>query len=565
MLAALTALLVAAPGVSAQDDPFKGPTKVVEGPEGRVKITVPVRWREESISGNIVLRVRAPHSGGHDIIVTRETGQSDVDAQRDRYLTYDSGKYAGAEVKKLAEPFYGYRLNAPSKNVVIFRRFITDGDDGLVIVSSSRLKMFDQVYKEQLFAVLASIEVAGRAGGAATSSAEEGGERRVFDPAAVVSLVAPAAWKSLAPDPDEKEVLTLGLKGSRSGPVIRMLDMGSPTNANLVLSKVSGQWKSYGSVVFKRFPGKPPRMMCANRKPGWIDYVIAYDANGHGYALHLTVREGSFEKFRAITDAIGSTVVFTDGDYAPPKSPPGEVHDEVRKAFVVHAKAEQAGMIPAVVKLLRGFEKDWRRVGLGDSRKAPPIHILVTTDDAFADASHGFGKRPAAYDRSTCMVVVAPQPDDRALHDGWRGGIYAALAEASLHRDMPGKVPPWLRTGLAACMEAAGRSGKGPDEPHPAYVKILDNSAATQLLTPLPDVLKRTNADYFMAEKLDGHAMAWGYTHLALFGSGTLPGIYRKWKKAAERARRDAPPFDLGDYTGGVADLTKHIERELTR
>jgi hypothetical protein len=231
----------------------------------------------------------------------------------------------------------------------------------------------------------------------------------------------------------------------------------------------------------------------------------------------------------------------------------------------VHAKVEQAGTIPEVVKLLRGFEKDWRRVGLGDAKKPPPIHILVAADEAFAETSHGFGERPAAYDRSTCMVVVAPRPADRGLHDGWRGDIYAALAEASLHRDMAGKVPPWLRAGLAACLEAAGRSDKGPDEPHPAYVKVLDNRAATEQLTPLAEVLARTNADYFMAETPVNHAMAWGYTHLMLFGSGTLPGIYRKWKKAAERARRGMPAFELGDYTGGVADLTKHIERELTR
>ena len=49
--AALFAVLLAAFAARAQDDPFKGPTKVVEGPEGRVRITIPTRWREESISG----------------------------------------------------------------------------------------------------------------------------------------------------------------------------------------------------------------------------------------------------------------------------------------------------------------------------------------------------------------------------------------------------------------------------------------------------------------------------------------------------------------------------------
>lgn len=564
MLAALTALLLAVSGATAQDDPFKGPTKVVKGPEGRVSITVPARWREESISGNIVLRVRAPYGGGHDIIVTREAGQSDVDAQRDRYLAYDSGKYAGSEVKKLSKPFYGYRLNAPSKNVVIFRRFIADGEDGLVVASSSRLKMFDETYADQVLAVLSSIQVAGGAGGGATV-AEEGGERRVFDPAAVVSLVAPAAWKSLPPDAEEKEVLTLGLKGSRSGPVIRLLDMGSPTNANLVLSNLSRQWKVFGKIVSKRFPGKPPRMMCVNKKPGWIEYVIAYAVGSHGYALHLTVREGSFEKFRAIADTIGGTVVFTDGEFAPPKSAPGEIHEEYHRAFVVHAKVEQAGAVPQIVKLLGRFEKDWRRIRIGKLKKPPPIEILVAPADGFAEASHGFGEPPAAYDRSTCLVVVAPRPDDRAMQDAWQGRVFAALAEATLHRDMAGRVPPWLRTGLAACMEAAGRSGEGPDEPHPAYVKVLDNRAATDTLLPLKDVLARTNADYFMAETLVNHAMAWGYTHLMLFGKGSLPGIYRKWKKAAEKARHGTPEFDLGDYDKGIEDLKKHIERELLK
>ena len=65
---------------SAQEkDPFGGDARDVVDAAGRMKVTVPKSWQDQDLSGTIVIHVRAPlQRGGHDLLVTREEGQSDV-------------------------------------------------------------------------------------------------------------------------------------------------------------------------------------------------------------------------------------------------------------------------------------------------------------------------------------------------------------------------------------------------------------------------------------------------------------------------------------------------------
>jgi hypothetical protein len=489
----------------------------------------------------------------------REGGQSDVDAQRDRYLEYDSGNYPGAEIQRLEKPF-GYRLNHDGKNKVLIRCFLTDGSDGLVVSMSSRLQNFD-AWAEKVFAILLSVKISG--GGGITRQPERAGPAlRRFGKKGIVSVVAPGVWKPLTPEEDN-ELLVLGLKGTRSGPVITVIDEGEPTNPNLVLVSLSTTWKkSYGHVVAKRVGAKPPALMVKNRKPGSVDYILAFAAGSHGYTLRLNVREGGYERMKSLLDDMARSIVLMGGEYKPAKDLPGLVTVDYKKQYVVHAKAERADAAEKAKKLISGFEKHWSRIGVGSRRKPPPIHIVIVEEEDFDEQSHGFGDLPVAYDRLDCAVVALPPPSDKQALPNWKGRFYAALAAASLQRDLAVAAPPWLLVGLCTCMDAAGRSGKGPDEAHPAYVQLLDTKTATDSQAKLTEVLNYTYGDVLQAETPANATMAWGYTHLLLFGRSSLSSTYRNWVKALEKRKRgEAPYFDPGKYDRAEEDLKKHVLR----
>jgi len=544
--------------VGAQE--FKGETQILNGVEGRVRITVPAKWVRQQPGGLVILKAKAPGShGGHRLQIVREAGQSDVDKQRDRYLEFDNGKYPGAEIQKFSSPFFGYRLNHEAKNKVILRAFKTDGSDGLVVSLSSRFKFFDRYYASTNIAVLGSLSLGG--GGSSAQPEAEGGERRLYDAKAIVSLVAPGAWRPLEPEEDA-EILYLGLKGSRGGPSIRIVDWGGPTNPTLVVRKVAREWKrNYSSATAKLVGRDPPALLVKNRKPGWVDYVLGFEAAGTGYTLVLAVREGGFERFKAVADAMAKTVVFTDGAYVEPSDAPGDIEHEYKKSAVIHTPAELVGTAEKLGRDLSGFEKDWRRVGIGDARKKPPLHLALVDEDDFADESNGFGDRPAAYDRARCLIVLLPPPDDEQQRALWRGRLYAALAEASMHRDLDVPAPAWLRAGLAACLDAAGRTGKSPEEAHPALVDRLETKTATDRHLKLAEVLQMTHAQFLNADDATPLMHAWGYTHLMLYGGGTLRSRYRRWIKKLEKTKDKTPDLDLEGYDDAEADLKSHVSK----
>ncbi|MHC4550834.1 MAG: hypothetical protein ACYTEZ_18925 [Planctomycetota bacterium] len=552
----LIAWVVLVAAAQAQEsNPFRTKTKELQGPTARVTITVPESWRPQPPSGNVVLRALAPGAyGGHDLLIVREEGQADVDRQRDRYMDHDGGRHAGAAFQKLTKPVFGYRLDDAVKNQVLLRTFVTDGGDGLVITVSSRYKLYDQYWARQIMAVVASLKLTG--GGTARQPELGGEKRRVFDRTGLVSLVAPGVWRSLETEAEE-ELLFLGLKGTRSGPHVRIVDWGGPTNAALVLQKIAGQWKrAYGNITRKRLGLDPPALLVKNRKEGWVDYIIAFAAGGRGYTLMLAVREGSFERFKVLADEMAQTVVFMNGSYRPAPEMPGDITVEHKKAAVIHARAEEGVAAEKIAKAFAGFERPWSRLRLSRPLKTP-LHLVLVDAESFDDASHGFGEKPAAYDRSLCAVVTVRPPSLKGNVPLWRGRLYAALAEAALHRDLKTSVPPWLLAGLTGCMEAAGRTGKGPDEGHPALVKLLDLKTSTDAHMPLKQVLALTYAD--MRADPEHPTMAWGYTHLMLFGGGTLTGLYRKWAKALGKARGEPPPFDLKKYDRAEGDLKRHV------
>jgi hypothetical protein len=542
---------------AAQEEPNpRDATKTLQGPAGRIVITVPATWRSHPPSGSIVLRAIAPGAyGGHDLIIVREERQADVDKQRDRYMEYDGGKYGGGEFKKIAKPFFGYRLNVPEQNRVVVRAFVTDGNDGLVLSISSRLQFYDKHWAKKVSDALGSLRIG--AGGAVTDNPEQAGEkRRVFDKTGQVSIVAPGVWKSLETE-SEEELLFLGLKGTRQGPRIRIVDEGGPTNASLVLLKVAGQWrKAYGGIIQKRVGTDPPALLVKNRKEGWVDYLVAFAARSHGYTLRLSVREGSFERFKELANEMAGTVAFMNGAYAPADRMPGDLTVEHKQTAVLHMAAEQASAADKIAAQLSTFQRHWNRVAIGKAVKAP-IHIVITDADSFPETSHGFGEKPAAYDRLNCAVVTLPPPSLKENVPLWRGRLYGALGEAAMHRDLKVAPPAWLLAGLTACIEAAGRTGKGPNAGHPGLVKLLELKTATDSHTPLKQVFLLTHTD--MATDPKNLTMAWGYTHLMNFGGGSLASIYKKWTKALAKAKTGVPKFDLKKYDRAEEDLKRHV------
>jgi hypothetical protein len=532
-------------------------TRTVKDASGRLEITVPERWDDFELAAGELLHLYARHAGGHILTAVREAKQSDVDKQRDRYMEHDAQGNPGAEFLKISEPFFGYRMNAEAKNRVILRAFLRDGADGVVLTVISRFQAYDTAWAPQTMAALGTARIV--AGAAAEE--EEGPARRLFDKAGRFSLAAPGSWKAI--EASESELVALGHKGQTSA-TLRIFEEGEQDNPALVLMSMQNQWKrDYTQAVFTRVGTNPPGLLVKGRKEGWIDYIVAFAALGHGFTLRLAVREGSYEQFRAVADDVARSIVFMGDPYRAPADLPGEITREHRKGYLVHAAAEEAGDVDAVVEETGGFDKEWGRVAPAPARKGQALHVVLARAEAFADVAHGFGEPPAAYDRLACAVVAVPPPKEAEELARWRGRLRAALAEGALHRDLEVAPPPWLLAGLASCMDASGRSGRGPDENHPALMPLLQ--AAVDKAPPLPEVFAYSYGDVIQGETPGPLATSWGYTHLLLFGSGTLKSLYRKWEKDLVKATRKAPAFDLGKYTDAAADLKKHVEREMLK
>jgi len=553
------ALLLLTGFLTAGDDPFPDGGKVLKDQSGRISVRVPRKWSAAAVSGNVVLRGSGKYAGGHSLVVVREEGQGDPGAQRERYLRYDAGRYAGAEFKKLDEPFFGYRMNVPGQNKVVVRSFLADGEDGLVASCSSRLRNYDDIWARQVRAVVASVEVAAPAAGGTPAAPES---RRVHDAKGVVSLEAPGLWKELGPEPLAGEVLVLGLGG---GPVIRLLDRGDVDNGNLIITSLATEWKrTYGAAMsVRKLDGAPPRILVTNRKPGWVDYAIALTAGGRGYALVLSVRKDSFEKYRAVADAMAESAVSLAGGYRAPSSPPGDVHEEEGRYAVLHAPADQKVVLGVVGDAVREFFKLWRRDGAGFDRKANPLHLLVVATDDFSSRSDGFGAAPACYNPRTNLVVVAAPPPEKDRRGNWTGQLFFALAHAALDRDLGARCPPWLRWGLAACFEAAGRAGGRPDAAHPVYADLVVQKASAESLPTLAQVAGYTHADFLGGDAAERIAFAWAFTHAMAHGRGEPRSVFRRWLKTLEdRDEPTVPPIEAQDPGDFAEDVARHVERE---
>jgi len=397
--------------------------------------------------------------------------------------------------------------------------------------------------------------------GKATGTGAEGEQRRLFDDRGRVSMVVPATWRKLPTEADN-ELLFVALKGIKGGPRLLVTDWGGPASAGLTLTKILSRWKrDYSSVVGEVLKGDPPRMLVRNRVPGSVDYLIAFAARDRGYTLGLTVSAGSYENYRTLADAVAKTIVFEGGAWHEPEIKGFDVETPHKKLVVVHSDTEHDAAASRVVKELPAFEKHWNRIGIGDAKHAPPLHVVVTTEEDFARASNYFGAAPAAYDPSACTVVIVTPPEGKDEYAMWNGQLYRALARAAIHRDFKSGVPPWIEAGLAACMDAAGRSGKGPDEANPALLPRLQLRASSDSARPLEEVFDLDANRVFRAETPDDLAVAWGYTHLMLFGKGSLGSLYKRWVKELEKAHGTWPVFDLKGYDQAAQDLKRHVEK----
>jgi len=549
---AFLALVVLAGRAQAEE------SRTVRDAAGRIEITVPVSWEDQPLAEGELMHLYAARSGGHVLVVVREAGQAEVDKQRDRYMEHDAAGYPGAEFQKIADPFFGYRMNDQVKNRVFLRAFLRDGADGLVATLSSRFTAYDRAYAAQTIAALGTWKLVSGAPPAAVADADS--SRRIFDAGGRFSFVAPGAWKTITAE--EGEILSLGHKGSSSTATIKVVDEGSNDNPTLILLTLQGRMKrDYASATAERVSTDPPALLVKNRKEGWVDYMIAFAAGGHGYTLRLASREGAFDGFQPVADAMAKSLVLMGDPYREPESLPGDLTRDTKKGVILHAMAEAAAAADQVAGEIPGFDKDWGRIAPVPARKGTPLHIVLTSSGAFAETAHGFGDPPAAYDRLACAVVAVPPPSDKEAAALWRGRLRAALAEAALHRDLPVAPPPWLLAGLCACMDAAGRSGEGPAAKHVALLPLLDPDK----VTPLKDVFAYTYTDVIQGETPQPLAMSWGYAHMMIFGKGTLHSIYGKWTHELAKATRTAPPLDLGKYSDAETEMKRYIERELRK
>jgi hypothetical protein len=256
---------------------------------------------------------------------------------------------------------------------------------------------------------------------------------------------------------------------------------------------------------------------------------------------------------------MAKSLVLMGDPYAEPADLPGDPAGDPRKGILVHAALTDGVIADRIAREAAGFEKDWSRIA-PVFKKGGTLHVVLCKPEAFPEVAHGFGDVPAAYDRAACAVVAVAPPEDREGEDRWRGRVYAALAEAALHRDLPVAAPPWLLAGLAACMEAAGRTGEGPEAKHFALLAPLD----VEKPVPLAEVFGYAYTDVISGETLVPLAMSWGYLHAMLFGKGPLRSAYAKWSRELAKATKTAPPLDTARIDA-PAELKKHVERELKK
>ncbi|HEX5136742.1 MAG TPA: hypothetical protein VFY93_07215 [Planctomycetota bacterium] len=549
---ALAPLLLLAAAALAEE------TRVVRDSAGRIEMTLPVSWEDQPLEDGQVIHAYAKNTGGHVLIVVREAGQADVDKQRDRYMAHDAESHPGAEFSKIADPFFGYRMNAQDKNRVLLRAFLRDGADGIVATVSSRFHGYDRAYAMRTIEAMGTLRLAPSEEPKAEAAAPAEPSRRIFDPHGLFSFVAPVApWKTLTPEEDE--ILAFGLKGSRTTAALRILPEGDGFDPVLVLITLQGQLKrDYASCTADRVAAEPPALLVKNRKEGWVDYIVAFAACGKVFTLRLEAREGAFDGLKSVANTTAKSLVSMGQAYREPSDLPGDAVGDGKKGFVVHAAAEDAAAAGRAAEEVAPFEKDWGRIAPVYDRKAAPLHILLASPAAFADTAHGFGEVPAAYDRAACTVVAVPPPAGKEEHERWRARLYAALAEAALHRDLP-FAPPWLLAGLTACMDAAGRTDGGPGAKHAAFLPLLDQDKAS-----LDQVLAYSYRDVLEGETPLPAAMSWGYLHLMLFGKGPARGVYAKWARELAKAEKTAPAFDPGKVDM-QAELKKHLERDLRK
>jgi hypothetical protein len=531
-------------------------TRTVRDAPGRIEIAVPAGWEDQPLADGQLVHAYARQGGGHVLTVVREVGQAEVDKQRDRYMAHDAGNHPGAEFRKIADPFFGYQMSDPAKNRVFLRAFLRDGADGIVATISSRFQAYEQAYAAPMASVLGTLRL--------TAADAPKGEadapvpsRRIFDRAGLFSLVAPADWKPMTPE--EGERLALGLRGTSATATLRVVEEGESDDPTLVLLTIQGRIrKDYASASAERVATDPPTLLVKNRKEGWVDYLIAFAASGRGYTLRLAAREGAFDGLRPVADAMARSLVAMGAAYREPSDLPGDA-PLASKGVLVHAPAEAEPDALRIAREAPAFEREWSRIA-PVFRKGAPLHVVLAAPEAFADAAHGFGSAPAAYDRLLCAVVAVAPPPEKEAAERWRGRLFAAMAEAALHRDLLVAPPPWLLAGLSACMEAAGRTGEGPAAKHFALVVPLD----VEKPAPLADMFAYSYSDVLNGETPSALAMSWGYTHLMLFGRGPLRNAYVKWARELAKATRVAPPLDPGSVDA-QAELAKHVERELKR
>ncbi|MHC4955704.1 MAG: hypothetical protein ACYTGZ_17775 [Planctomycetota bacterium] len=541
--------------------PFRGELRKAMDSEGRISITVPKRWTDKELAEGQMLRVYALGSGGHDITLHREKSQADVDTLRDRYLQHDSGKFPGCTIKKIGEPYFGYRLDSTTAKRVVVRAFAVDGPDGLVLTITSRIAVYDQYYASKLAWVASTLNV----GGVRTGT-ESGGEVRVeaaaraYDKAGSLSVHVPAGWRAV--EPEDEEILFVAPGGRKAGTRVLVKHWGGSSSASLVLAKVAAEWKrSYGGAVLKRLQGSPPRLLVKGRAGDSVDYFIGVANGDEGYTVRLIVREGSYERTRNIADEIAASLVFTTAPWKAPTPPDRDLKRDHKKMLVLHAAAEISGGLDKVAAEFDRFLKHWMRLGLGFDRKAPPIHALICANDEFAGFSNLFGEPPAVYDRLTRTVVaVTPPKEEKALAE-WKGALDSAFAEALLHRDVNRRLPAWMRRGLASCMFASGRTGGKPNGEVPALAGILLQRTEAKLPDNLGVVFGWPEGDYLRDDSRVKQAHAWGYVHLMLFGKGGVPNAYKKWKKALLKSKNRVPKFDLKKYKNAREDLLAHVAK----
>ncbi|MFB3065347.1 MAG: hypothetical protein ACE10D_02435 [Planctomycetota bacterium] len=443
---------VAAQAQDKEEDPFKGPTRVVKDVGSKVELTIPEKWQEREVSGTTILSLFAPGNlgqGGHGLLLVREEGQADLKRQRDRYKTYDAGKDEAATFEMIDEPFFGYRCHLPSgrPKKVIIRRFMVDTPDGLVLSVTSRLNTYyDRVWKDQIYAIIASARSVSSSGGGGSLAGAAGDLKRFFSEDGRASFVATDKWRTFETI-EEGALVAVRFGVGGAAPALVLADRGYTTSKATVLAQLAGRLKKRHPQIKRRMlRGSPPRMLLKGRRDGSVDYVMAFKNGTNGYTLMLTVQEPEYDRFRTFCDEVAQSLVFSAQAYEPPEQPKGSIAVELGRAAIVHGEPENKGLVERTAKRLRGFGKPWKRVGLGKSKNRPPLRILVVPESRFKEATQLYGELPAVYHPGLRLVVVTPPP--REGYERWRGRAYFALGEALLHRDLRVAAPAWLKEGV---------------------------------------------------------------------------------------------------------------------